>query len=129
MKHTLSKLALFVVFSVAASAQQNTSKPAPTATPPLDTDVVKITTNLIQIDVTVTDSKARIVADLRPDEIEIYQNGEKQTISNFSFVSSVRSSAPGVKPSDAGGVPPIPTTLRPEQIRRTIALVVDDLSL
>jgi uncharacterized protein YxeA len=58
-----------------------------------DDDVVKISTNLIQIDVTVTDGKGKPIADLKPEEIEIYENGEKQKITNFSFISSLRTSA------------------------------------
>lgn len=41
-------------------------------TPPVDgADVVKITTTLIQIDVTVKDKNGKIVTDLSPDEIEV----------------------------------------------------------
>jgi len=105
-------------------------KPAPTATPPVDeSDVVKITTALIQLDVTVTDRKGKIISDLRPEEIELYENGQKQKITNFSFVSNVRSAElVSGKPTGPGPVMP-PTPLRAEKIRRTIALVVDDLTL
>ena len=98
--------------------------------PPLNDDVVKISTALIQIDVTVTDKKGKPVRDLKPEEVEIYENGKKQEISNFSFISSVREKQvePPEKPSPLN-VPTPPPTVRPEQIRRTIALVVDDLTL
>lgn len=102
---------------------------APSPTPPVDeTDVVKITTALIQIDVTVTDKKGKVITDLRRDEIEIYENGQKQDISNFNFVSNVRETAQVEK----GNTPTValpPTAVKPEQVRRTIALVVDDLTL
>jgi VWFA-related protein len=92
--------------------------------------VVKISTNLIQVDVTVTDSKGTVVKDLKPEDFEIYENGEKQNISSFSFVSSLREKPETVKnPKDKVPIPIPQTNLRPEQIRRTIALVVDDLSL
>src|SRR5215213_7500852 len=126
-----SSFGLFLlIFLLAAYADGQQAVPTPAKTPsPPDGDVVKISTNLIQLDVTVLDSKGKVVTDLRPDEIEIFENGEKQSIKNFSFVSAVRSAAlkdaPVVK-----NAPPVPTTiLRPEQVRRTIALVVDDLSL
>lgn len=102
--------------------------PVPTPTPE-NLEVVKISTNLIQIDVTVTDAKGKIVTDLKPDEIEIYENGEKQKITNFSFVSSSKDIAVKPKPSGITDAPVPQAALRPEQIRRTIALVVDDLSL
>lgn len=112
---------LLAIFSLA----QN-----PTPTPSDDEDVVKITTTLIQIDVAVTDKKGNPIKDLKPEEIEIYENGKKQAISNFSFISSVREKP--VEPTEksaAVNVPAPPTAIRPEQVRRTIALVVDDLTL
>ena len=103
-------------------------------TPPQgDEDVVKISTTLIQLDVTVTDKGGRPRSDLRRDELEVYENGERQDITNFSFISSVRPRETGAekerKSSDTIMAPAPVRTLRPEQIRRTIALVVDDLGL
>ena len=102
----------------------------PTPTPQTDDEVVKISTNLIQLDVTVTDSKGNVVKDLKPEDFEIYENGEKQSITNFSFISSNREKPETAKkPNEKIPIPVPQATLRPEQIRRTIALVVDDLSL
>ncbi|MGB5015219.1 MAG: VWA domain-containing protein [Pyrinomonadaceae bacterium] len=120
-------IVLTLLFAAANILSQDTGA-SPKPTPP-DDDVVKISTNLIQIDVSVTDAKGKPITDIRPEEVEIYENGEKQTISNFSFVSSHTERS--VKPAviDKTGVPIPQGTLSPEQIRRTIALVVDDLSL
>jgi VWFA-related protein len=125
MRSFLHFLILATAFAAAALAQ----KPTPKPTPPDDNDVVKISTSLIQIDVTVLDSRGKVVSDLRPDEIEIYENGEKQKISNFSFVSAVKSVTEKAAPTDKNAIPVPQAVLRPEQIRRTFALVVDDLSL
>ncbi|MEQ1923629.1 MAG: VWA domain-containing protein [Pyrinomonadaceae bacterium] len=125
MKKFWVNLALLVVFAAPVIAQDATPTPKPMPTP--DDDVVKISTNLIQIDVTVTDAKGKPITDLKPTEIEIYENGEKQKVSNFSFVSSVKEKTEQGKPAIGVLVPT--QRLRPEQIRRTIALVVDDLSL
>ena len=72
----------------------------------------------------------RIVPDLRPEEVEIYENGEKQTVTGFSFVSKSKT-APKEKKRNRKrlAIPEPPLVLRPEQVRRTIALVVDDLTL
>src|ERR1044072_258750 len=130
MKKLLLVYLCIVVFAVAAFSQ------TPSPTPPVDEDhdVVKITTNLIQIDVTVTDSKGQIVTDLKPEEIEVYENGIKQNITNFSFINaetrSIERQAPARK--NAPAAPPVPTVtapLKPDEVRRTIALVVDDLTL
>jgi len=122
MKKYLLFLLLFIATAVAAFSQ------TPTPTP--DTDVVKISTSLIRLDVTVTDAKGKAIADLKPDEIEIYENGEKQKITSLSFVSgSARKIVPKIDPADKTAIPIPPAQLRPEQIRRTIALIVDDLTL
>ena len=119
----------FVLTSAAALFSQDT-KSAPTATPVEDNDVVRISTNLIQIDVSVTDKNGKVITDLKPDEVEIYENGQKQTITNFSFVSSVKTIVDEPKVIDKNAIPPPPpVALRAESIRRTYALVVDDLSL
>ena len=100
-----------------------------TPTPVADNDVVKISTNLIQVDVTVVDAKGRVVNDLKPEEIEIYENGKKQSITNFSFISSITARTDKKAAAAKDPIPVPPHDLRPEQVRRTIALVVDDLRL
>src|SRR5215210_2931909 len=84
-------LALALIFSLVITAfGQN-----PTPTPPAqqqeqadEEDVVRITTNLVQIDAVVTDKNGKLVTDLRPEEVEILEDGQPQKITNFSFVST-----------------------------------------
>jgi VWFA-related protein len=103
-----------------------------TQTPPESDDVVRITTNLVQVDAVVTDKNGKVVTDLKPEEVEILEDGRKQKISNFSY-NAAESPAPEAtaKPmgvdKNAPSVPP--TRLKREDIRRTIAIVVDDLGL
>ena len=117
-----------LLFLSAASAFAQIAAPLPTPPPADDSDVVKITTALIQIDVTVTDKRGKVITDLRRDEIEIYENGQKQDVSNFSFISNVREQIEKGKAA-LPGVPLPPSAIKPENVRRTIALVVDDLTL
>ncbi|MEO8648628.1 MAG: VWA domain-containing protein, partial [Acidobacteriota bacterium] len=115
---------LLVLAAIAAAGQ----RPAVTPTP--DTDVVRISTTLIQIDATVTDARGKVVTDLKPGDFEIFENGKLQKITSFSFVSNAKTT--GIAEPKAAaipGIPPPPITLRPEQVRRTIALVVDDITL
>lgn len=124
MKLLLAVISVLIILKSGAFAQ--TPKP----TPPPGDDVVRISTNLIQLDVTVTDKKGNVIRDLKPEEFEVYENGERQNISNFSFVAGTRTTAEGVKKSAEGSVDPVtPPTVKAETVRRTIALVVDDLSL
>ncbi len=124
MRRYLAVFALCSLLAMAAYAQD------PKPSPPADAGVVKITTSLIQIDVTVTDKRGRTVTDLKPEEIEIYENGQKQKITGFSFVTGVKKTlTPDKIDKSKPPIPEPPLVLRPDQVRRTVALVVDDLTL
>ncbi|MCU1268686.1 MAG: hypothetical protein JWM21_5004 [Acidobacteria bacterium] len=140
-----SSLALLPTFllCLTVSAQQpspsprpgptNTPTPAPPQRPaPADEDVVRITTNLVQIDAVVTDKSGKPITDLRADEIRISEDGRAQTVTNFSYVIADSAGNSVSRPAvilDKAAPPVPPVTLRPEQVRRTMALVVDDLGL
>jgi VWFA-related protein len=141
MKKALALLLSFGALCPALAAQT----PAPDRpqqqqqqTPPPDDDVVRITTSLVQTDVVVMDKDGRQVTDLKAEDFEILENGKPQVITNFSYVATAPtpspagspSPAPAPAPRDKAGVPPPPPArLRPEQVRRAIALVVDDLRM
>lgn len=117
-------------------AQQTTPTPTPspaTRTQPQQPeadDVVRITTNLVQVDAVITDNKGKLVTDLKPEEVEIYEDGRQQKITNFSLIlSESASGSRDATPVDKNAPPAPPSRIKPEDIRRTIALVVDDLGL
>lgn len=121
---------VFMLAGASCAISQNIT-PSPTPARGRDSETLKISTNLIQIDVAVTDKNGRVIRDLRPDEFEIYENDRKQAITNFSFISEApRNPTETAKAKDDKiAIPVPPTTLRPENVRRTIALVVDDITL
>ncbi len=89
--------------------------------------VIRITVNLVQVDAVVTDSRGRHVADLEAQDFELLQDGKAQQITSFQFVrGSARTEAVVVEP---GAPPAPPVRLRASQVQRTIAVVVDDLSM
>jgi VWFA-related protein len=97
-------------------------------------DVVRVTSNLVQIDVVVTDKEGKQVTDLRPDDFEISEDGKRQQVTNFSYISAMTpvagtpsSGNVATTATNSSAVPP--ARLKREQVRRTIALVVDDLGL
>jgi VWFA-related protein len=98
-------------------------------------DVVKITTNLVQVDAVVTDKTGKRVTDLKPEEVELSEDGQVRTISNFTYVNLDSSSAipvvrtPNNNRRDVAPPPLVPRPVQPGQVRRTLALVVDDLGL
>jgi VWFA-related protein len=109
--------------------QTNQQQPAR----PSEEETVRITTNLVQVDAVVTDKGGKPVTDLQPEELQILEDDKPQKITNLSYVTlaSVGVSKPAepAKPFDKNAVPTPPVRLRPDQVHRTMALVVDDLGL
>src|SRR5437667_9117387 len=62
-------------------------KPPTSQTPgDQDQDVVRITTNLVQVDAVVT-KDGKQVTDLAAEDFELFEDGKPQSITNFSYVS------------------------------------------
>lgn len=98
---------------------------SPQGQKPSEGDVVRITTNLVQIDAVITDKSGKLITDLKPEESQLLEDNRAQKITNFSYIAPP--SKPNVRENEMPGVPP--ERLRPEDVRRTIALIVDDLGL
>ena len=103
-----------------------------TAPPPAT--VFSVSTTLIQIDSVVTDSKGRQVTNLTANDFKVKVDGKPQQITNFSYVHL---DSPDVnRPSLSAQAlhKPLPSAnsadvFRPQDVRRSVVLVVDDLSL
>ena len=127
-KILLSTVALGL-FGATTFAQQ------PSATPPAEDQIVRISTDLIQIDVTVTDKNGKVVSGLVADDFEVFENGEKQNLSGANFMTrSTGGATVGGQNAAAGqttpGITPGPQTpIAPGSVRRTIAIVVDDFNM
>jgi VWFA-related protein len=122
-----------------AEKQETTAQPSAAqdkGKPKTDVDVVRISVTLVQIDAVVTDQKGKHVTDLKPEDFELFEDNRRQQITNFSYVSArpahgevtARPSAPP-NPNTRPGPPVGSVRLRPDQVRRTIALVVDDIGM
>jgi len=105
------------------------------SSPEIDSqDVVKITTNLVQIDAVVT-KDGKQVTDLQADDFELFEDGKPQTVTNFSYVANVvatpstAAATPTAKTKDKIAPPIPPAVARPTNTRRTLALVIDDLGM
>lgn len=97
-----------------------------------DPDVVRITTNLVQVDLVVT-KDGKQITNLKPEDFEILEDGRPQKITSFAYVStnpSATTSSTTSSPSNTETAPPsIPKPPLPNEIKRTIAIVVDDLGM
>ena len=98
---------------------------------------MRITTSLVQLDAVVT-KDGKHVTDLKAEDFEILEDGRPQTITNFSYISNVPTAAESPANIDAKPVrnkknknapPVLPAVVRPQDTRRTIAVVVDDLGI
>jgi VWFA-related protein len=132
---SLLPLLLTLVSFTPVLGQGQTPSPTPQKQGTLPDEVLRITTNLVQLDVLVTDKDGNHVTDLHPEDFEVVEDKDKQQINSFSYitlgppVTISQPTAPNAGPSKPGTTPIVPAPLRLDQVHRTIALVVDDLGL
>jgi len=101
---------------------------------PADDLNIRVSVNLVQIDVAVTDSHGVPVRDLTQADFELLLEGSPRTITHFSHVAKP---APAVLPAvvprsvskETIAAAPPPAPLKPDQVGRVMAIFVDDLSL
>jgi VWFA-related protein len=110
----------FAVLLGTVSQAQQPSAPTRGA----DQAVFRLSVSLVQLDAVVTDKKGRHVSTLGRDDFEVYQDGRPQPIVAVSYVDTDDGWV------DTSGLPPLPVeALKPEDARRVIAVVVDDLRM
>jgi VWFA-related protein len=122
-------LTLTLVVFVLVQASAPSSMPEQFQEP----DVVRISVRLVQVDGTVTDKNGHQVSDLNKDDFDLFVDGQRQKITNFAYIPAqvVAKPSPSSKQEkDRGVAQPVapPVRLRQEQVRRTIALVVANVS-
>lgn len=112
---------------------QNPAPPSPPA-PESSQNVVRISTQLVQVDVVVTDKKGHHVTDLTPADFELLVDGKKQSLTHFSHVNlpgeATRELPTRKQAAAIIALESMPTRqIALEEVRRTIAFIVDDLGL
>ncbi len=73
---------------VSLPAQQPATQERPRrAMPAEDTpqDVIKIDTDLVPVDITVTDAKGRLIRNLKREDFKLYEDGVERSISSFNI--------------------------------------------
>lgn len=120
---TILLITAFFLLSLTAFAQ-NTQ---PTPPEPSD-DVVKISSELVQIDAVITDKKGNQIKDLTIDDIEILQDGKPQTIVGLSYVNrEIEQTLTTIEKKRDKNTPlPPPTVSRFSNLGRVLTFVVDD---
>jgi VWFA-related protein len=116
-------LCLFALLSTAAAQQR------PTPAAPQE-DVVRISTELVQTDVTVLDKQGRFVDDLRREQFELLVDGHPQPVTFFELVQAGSTNEEALTAAARGSNTPKGTPLIMPQARgRVIYFYVDDMHM
>src|SRR5919109_4259629 len=79
---TLEMAALLLQPAIPLSAQQAPQPPAP---PPPGQGQIRVTTELVLVNVVARDKKGNLVRDLKKEDFTLLEDGKKQEISTFDF--------------------------------------------
>lgn len=94
-------------------------------------DIVRITSQLVQVDAVVTDKNDQVIPDLKLDDFKVYENGKRQDLQFIEFVDA--NAAPRTEGTiNVAGHPVEPEVARnltANDLRRVFAFVVDDLTI
>src|SRR6202171_1456719 len=91
LSHCLNLLVTAAIF-LAAIPVQSQDKKAPRKNP--DEDVIKVSSNLVNLDVMVKDKKGKAITDLKAEDFVLSENGVRQNIEFFDS-TLVSGNAPG----------------------------------
>lgn len=130
-------LSLFITLTTVAQTQQP-QQPAPP--PGDDEEVLRITTELVQVNAVVTDKNDQPVTDLKMSDFDIYDNGKRQDLQFMEFVSvDAGRRAEGTLAAAGGGgnavkvAPGVDTSVAREltakDVKRVVAFVIDDVTI
>lgn len=115
-------VALSILLALASTfAQSRPQKPA-------EDEVIRISTELVQLDVVVTGKNGNVARGLSKSDFEIYENGKKQQPSFFEFVDASKGRS-AVGPAKAFDQSPSPQQPTAADVRRIFAFVIDDLTI
>src|SRR5262249_11213309 len=87
--------------------------------------VVRISAQLVQIDVIVTDKAGKAAAGLKREDFELYDNNKLQDISHFAY-ETTRARAVERQIEEA---PVLPRAITAAEVKRVLAFVVDTLHM
>jgi len=87
--------------------------------------VIKLSAELVQIDVLVTDKSNKPVAGLKREDFELYDNSKRQHLTAFAYEES-RSSQFNQEPAEGRM---LPHSITAAEVKRVLAFVVDTLHM
>jgi VWFA-related protein len=116
-----SALGLLLAAVVAGAAQD--------PPPDLQAQVFRVETEVVVLDLLARDKKGHTVRDLRPDEVQVFEDGVKQQPSGFRFLDTRAAGVAVEEELGAGKVGPEPAAPRSEESRHLnlVTMVFDQL--
>src|SRR5229473_7228855 len=118
---------MLCVWVVPAQSQENKQTKKPD-----DDEVIKITSNLVSLDVIVKDKKGKAITDLKPEDFTVSENGVPQKIEFFDSTLTTNEAPQPTRPNDPTQPPNDsirPRARTPNGVpRNIIALVLDGQS-
>ena len=119
------RIALLVVLAICVALNPARSQDKTPKQKTEEDEIIKVNSNLVNLDVIVKDKKGKVVRDLKPEDFIVTENGVKQKIEFFD--APLTAGTPNEKPATPSAtttVPGIPGTLP----RNVVALVLDGQS-
>lgn len=117
-------LTLAIITSVCAVAAQNPPQK------PTEEDVLRITTELVQVDAVVMDKNDQTIPDLKLGDFSLYENGNRQELQFVEYVGADSKSRVEENPAVANrGESDVARNLSAAELHRVFAFVVDDLTI
>ena len=98
----------------------------PPAEKPAAPPTFRVDTGVVMLDVVVRDKKGRMVRDLRPEEVQVFEDGVKQQVTAFRFVETGAEPAPVAGQATAPAPASPPAKPREKQIS-LVTLLFDQL--
>src|SRR5688572_26447591 len=77
-------LILFVTLAVSAVTLRPQSQPQPPQQPPI---TFRAEVNYVEVDARVLDKDGKFIADLKPEDFQVFEDGKPQKVSAFSLVN------------------------------------------
>ena len=108
--------------SLIAQTPQEPSKPSD--------DVLRITTELVQVDAVVADKNDQVIPDLKLSDFSLYENGKRQELKFVEYVGADSKTRVDKNVAAAiSGDSDIARNLSSAELHRVFAFVVDDLTI
>jgi len=97
-----------------------------------ETPTIRTTTSEVLLDFVVRDKNAKIIRNLRPDEIQVFEDGVPQTVRHFEFVDGgVVSPPPAMRatpvPAAAAPVNVLPPTMNELRDMSVVSVIIGNL--